>query len=138
LAEAVVPEDVLATLSGDGRRRTARARRWIDLQLPLYRELLRGTHGPDVGLGYVVLPAALGKTAFATWDGYNDRLHEQAMACARTVVERIRKGVFWPPSGRPPPSDAFEDLLLGNAQATIERPCDPWTAAAAAAGEAGR
>lgn len=120
LPEAIVP----AALTG-GRR----DRRWADLQLPLYRELVRADHGSDVRLGYVCLPNALGATGFACWEAYNDALHESAMRCAVAIVGRIRQGAFWPPgkiqSGF---NDPFEGVLLGDPEETLRPPAPPWRA----------
>jgi ATP-dependent helicase/nuclease subunit B len=107
LLEAVVP----AAAAG-----TRRDRRWIDLQLPLYREMVRPLHGPGVRTGYILLPATLADTGFVLWSEYSDELHASALACARAVAARIRAGVFWPPSGRPVPYDDFGDLLFDDAE----------------------
>jgi ATP-dependent helicase/nuclease subunit B len=117
LPEAVIPEALC-----DGKR----PRRWTDLQLPLYREMVRATHGDGVDMGYILLPAALSETGFAVWDGYNDALHAHAMACARAVARSIRAGVFWPPVLPAPRFDDFEELLLGDATKTMVRPTAPW------------
>ena len=75
---------------------------WIDLQLPLYRHLVRaaGIAGP-VGLGYIVLPKETGRVgaALAEW---TEADLEDADRAARDVVRKIRKGVFWPPKYPPP------------------------------------
>ena len=117
LPEAVIPEALC-----DGKR----PRRWTDLQLPLYREMVRATHGDGVDMGYILLPAALSETGFAVWDGYNDALHAHAMACARAVARSIGAGVFWPPVSPAPRFDDFEEVLLGDATKTMVRPTAPW------------
>jgi ATP-dependent helicase/nuclease subunit B len=114
LAEAVVP----ARLA-----QAKRDRRWMDLQLPLYREMLKGEATADVVVGYVCLGAAQGDTGFKVWDDYNDAVHVSAMACAAAVVRRIREGIFWPP-GETRGDDEFGGLLLGDPEATIAAVAD--------------
>lgn len=118
LPEAVIPPDLLPARAGKSARRP---RHWVDLQLPLYRELLRPQYGPDVQLGYVLLPATLGDTAFVRWDGYHDALHAHAIACARAIAARVRNGIFWPPASRTPPNDDFSSLLFDDAAAFVEK-----------------
>ncbi len=139
LPEAVLSEALVGSL-GLGGARSARAKRWADLQLPLYREMVQLTHGPDVRVGYILLQAALGETAFALWEGYSGALHDHALACAVAAARRIRDGVFWPPAARPPPYDDFVDLLQGEPEKCVVPPHNPWPLreAARAAGGAGR
>jgi len=70
---------------------------WIDLQLPLYRHLVRGVgiDGP-VRLGYIVLPKDTSKVReqLAEWD---DQLLATADAKALEVIQAIRREEFWPP-----------------------------------------
>ncbi len=115
LAEAVVSASTA---------QARRDRRWADLQLPLYREMLKAGGDRDITMGYVSLGAAAGDTAFSLWDGYTDALHDSAMACARAVVRRIRDGIFWP-QGEPRGDDDFGGLLLADAQASMVAP-EPW------------
>jgi ATP-dependent helicase/nuclease subunit B len=127
--EAILPRELVESLgrggeTGGGNR--VRARRWSDLQLPLYREMLRATQGPDVRVGHILLPAARGETTFAVWDDYSDALHGHALACAAAVIGRIRDGIFWPPAARPPRYDDFGDLLLSDAERMIVPPPNPW------------
>ena len=89
---------------------------WVDLQLPLYRYLLRsieelGADGAgesqnvaassqtpiEIKLGYVLLPSVASETRFdlATW---NDETLEAADQAAHEVVRRIRREEFWPPT----------------------------------------
>lgn len=112
LAEARLPA---------GPAKTKRDRRWIDLQLPLYREMLQASEAAPAVPGYVCLGAAPGETGFKLWDDYSPDLHDRAMACARAVVERIRDGVFWPPSALRG-ADDFKELLLADAEACMEPP----------------
>jgi inactivated superfamily I helicase len=79
---------------------------WVDLQLPLYRHLVRELNVTgEVKLGYIQLPKDTTKTAFKLADWTEDDLR-RADETAREVVRRIRDGVFWPPAAQPP---AFSD-----------------------------
>ena len=81
---------------------------WIDLQLPLYRHLVRsmGLDAP-LRLGYLLLPKDLRgiDVQFADWTA--EEL-DQADEVAREVVKGIRAQNFWPPAD--PPPDFSEDL----------------------------
>jgi len=108
----------------------AKNKRWADLQLPLYREFVRGELGSGFLTGYILLPSALGSGGFALWDGYCDALHGSALACAEAVIARIRAGIFWPPGELAGGyRDDFAGLLLDNPETTLERPPAPWRAA---------
>lgn len=120
LPEAIVP----AALTGGKRDR-----RWADLQLPLYRELVRADYGSEVHLGYVCLPHALGDTGFERWAAYSDALHESAMRCAAAVAGRIKQGVFWPPGrARSIRNDPLACVLLQDPQQTLCPPAPLWRA----------
>jgi len=127
--EAVLSEACVDSLIHEGaatRKTPGRPKRWADLQLPLYREMLRAAHGADVRLGYIVLPAALGDTSFAIWTNYNAALHDHALACATAVIDRITAGIFWPPAASSPPYDPFSDLILDDPVKTFKPPSSPW------------
>jgi ATP-dependent helicase/DNAse subunit B len=75
---------------------------WVDLQLPLYRHLVRELNVTgDVKLGYIQLPKDTTKTAFKMADWTEDDLR-RADETARDVVRKIRDGLFWPPAAQPP------------------------------------
>ncbi len=92
---------------------------WVDLQLPLYRHLVRELNiTGEVKLGYVQLPKDTAKTDFKLADWTDDDLR-RADEAAREVVRRIRNGLFWPPAVEPPAfCDDFaaicQDGLLGS------------------------
>lgn len=95
---------------GAGPQATHRKRdgQWIDLQLPLYRHLLRSlgvTTAP--ALGYIVLPKDVAKVKFdeATWD---EAALAAADAAAWEVVRRIRAREFTPSADFK--SGAFDDF----------------------------
>ena len=122
LMAATIPASVAGTRNDQ---------RWTDLQLPLYRELVRAEFGPDVQLGYICLPNALGDTGFAIWDSYNDALHTSALQCAEAIVQQVKAGSFWPPgklkSGY---QDDLSGVLLGDPETTLCPPPIPWRAEA--------
>ena len=119
LAAAQIPKELIANSKTD--------KRWVDLQLPLYRELAKRECPGEIRLGYVSLSSALGSVAFNLWDTYTDALHASAMTCVEAVVERIKAGDFQQ-AGRPRFADDFAGVLLGDAAKTIEPPTCPWRA----------
>jgi len=75
---------------------------WVDLQLPLYRHLVRALGlAEPVQLGYVLLPKQIDKTGFELAAWTPDELAE-ADELARSVVQGVRGGKFWPPADRAP------------------------------------
>ena len=95
------PTDAHMKITG-GKK--ARVVEWTDLQLPLYRVLLRSLARPErVGpndLGYVNLAPSLEKSGFV-WLEANDADLEQAENLARSSVAEIRAGRFVPAEGVP-------------------------------------
>ena len=73
---------------------------WIDLQLPLYRRLIRAVAGvPDVDsfqVGYVLLPRDLVVTGMHLADWSPDEF-AAADEVAAEVIRNIRRENFWPP-----------------------------------------
>ncbi len=107
-----------------------RAKRWADLQLPLYRELVRSEFGPKVQLGYFCLPNALGDTDVTLWEAYSDALHDSAIQCAEAVALRIKQGIFWPPVKlKTGYNDDLAGVLPGDPAKSIAPPPPPWRAA---------
>ena len=93
-----------------------RNRQWIDLQLPLYRHLLKevdvlkAADLSDVSLGYILLPKKLDAIAFAEaqWDS---SMLDFADKTAFDCIRKIRAGVFGPPAEQPPEfSQDFEGI----------------------------
>ena len=93
-----------------------RNKKWIDLQLPLYRHLLKEVDVvkdadlEDVSLGYVLLSKKLDDIAFskARWDA---SMLDFADKTAFDCIRKIRAGVFGPPAEQPPEfSQDFEGI----------------------------
>ena len=72
-------------------------RRWIDLQLPLYRLALAAEFGADVTCAYFNLPKAVSETGIIAWDDPEHELQAAAETCAAGVAEAILAEDFWPP-----------------------------------------
>ena len=81
---------------------------WVDLQLPLYRHLVRalGIEGP-IRLGYITLSKDTSRIDFlrADWD---EKDLEQADQRAYEIIRAVRSEHFWPPTD--PPPDFSEDF----------------------------
>jgi hypothetical protein len=75
---------------------------WIDLQLPLYRQLVAGLGiEGEVELAYVNLPKDVSRVGHipAKWTPEDLAAADQAAA---EVVRRVRAEEFWPPANPPP------------------------------------
>jgi ATP-dependent helicase/nuclease subunit B len=75
-------------------------KRWIDLQLPLYRLALAEEFGSDLTCAYFNLPKAVGETGISQWPDDAGDLQAAAEACAAGVAEAIGTEDFWPPVER--------------------------------------
>ncbi len=75
---------------------------WVDLQLPLYRQLASslGISGA-IQLGYILLPKDVSRVKFCTAD-WTDQDLSDADDVARDVVRGVRRQDFWPPADPPP------------------------------------
>ncbi len=92
-------------------------KRWVDLQLPLYRHIARAMNLEGVDkdpeqldqLGYILLPKKIGDVGFrmAQWDQAE---LAQADRVARGVVENVLDRVFWPPGDVA--FDSFSSILM--------------------------
>jgi ATP-dependent helicase/nuclease subunit B len=102
---------------GDDPRKTHRCQdEWIDLQLPLYRRLIRGVSldksvaaDATIDLGYILLPVDLKSVGLklADWDA---ALLLSADLKAEEIVRCLREERFWPPTS--PPPDFFDDVAV--------------------------
>ncbi len=83
---------------------------WINLQLPLYRQLLveSGRDPAFVSCGYFNLPKTIAETRLQTWDSLDDALQASALACARGVLADLGRRRFWPPNPRAAHADFAE------------------------------
>jgi len=100
-----------------------KARRWTDLQLPLYRLMAAadGEAGREAQVAYFNLPKAAGETGVAPWAELDADLLDSARRCALGVAEKIRNRVFWPPAARVAYDD-FERLHAGAIEECFEAP----------------
>jgi RecB family exonuclease len=101
-----------STPDQDHRKGLQNSKRWVNLQLPLYRLMAAALEIPheSVITGYGILPSDPTKSRFlmAEWDA---EAFEEADALAVEVATQIRAGVFWPPSPHPPRyTDGLEGL----------------------------
>jgi RecB family exonuclease len=81
---------------------------WVDLQLPLYRHLVRAM-GIDgrVRLGYVNLPKDISAVGLQVAE-WSEADLESADRTAEEVIRKVRRESFWPPIQ--PPPDYFEEF----------------------------
>ena len=93
-----------------------KSKKWIDLQLPLYRHLLKevsvlkDANLDNVSLGYVLLSKKLDEIAFSAAD-WDDSMLDYADKTAFNCIRKIRSGVFGPPAEIPPEfSQDFEGI----------------------------
>jgi len=94
---------------------------WIDLQLPLYRHLVKSLGiVSDVGLAYINLPKKLDdvKHQEAKWD---EGMLASADEKAREIVRAIRENIFWPPSDDGGLMQEFAEICL---ETTVLEPDD--------------
>jgi len=98
-----------------------RPRRWVDLQLPLYRLLVvaDGQFAGEPELGYFNLPKAITETGIEVWEALSAGTVDSARECAAGVVQRILDRVFWPPAARVKYDD-FEPLFFGEVKDYVE------------------
>ena len=95
---------------------------WTDLQLPLYLLMLqakgRAPAGTAIACGYFTLGETEAETVCKTWDfsPYQDA----AVACVRCVIERVKAGIFWPPSRKQAWAWDFASLFMDSPEASID------------------
>ncbi len=96
-----------------------RKKAWKDLQLPLYRHLVKevaavaGADFSNVVMGFILLPKKLDDVGFypSSWDR---ELLLDADETARRVIRAIRKGVYWPPNSNPPQYTDYSAICQDN------------------------
>ena len=93
---------------GEGPDRTHRvSKKWKDLQLPLYRHLVKEVRAvknanlANVKLGYVLLSKNLDEIKFEEATFTSEELKE-ADELTFDCIRKIRKGLYWPPEEIPP------------------------------------
>jgi ATP-dependent helicase/nuclease subunit B len=98
------------------------ARRWLDLQLPLYVFMLGAQEAAFTQAvpGYFNIPGAADSTGIALWTTFTGDIAESAAACAREVARAIRSRRFWPPARRVT-FDDFESLFHVDAASCVDR-----------------
>jgi len=113
-----------------------RKREWVDLQLPLYRHLVKevavvaDADFNRVTTGYVLMPKKLEDVGFNQTNWAPEELHA-ADELARDIIRKIRMSEYWPPVEKPPKfSDAYAAICQDNAfeqfdVATVEEVA-PW------------
>jgi ATP-dependent helicase/nuclease subunit B len=110
---AVLPDWIYVAVDG-------RQRRWIDLQLPLYRRAVVAEFGAAVECGYFNLPKAAGETGLGLWADYSPALQAAAEQCAERAAAAVAAGKFWPPAEPVAREDAdWAELLLHGAAASV-------------------
>jgi len=90
-------------------------RAWVDLQLPLYRDLCTGLGVTGrVELGYISLPKTL-KDVGPSLAQWSDPLLNSAMEVRDGVIRAVRGQEFWPPSDPPAYADGLERVCADSA-----------------------
>jgi ATP-dependent helicase/nuclease subunit B len=93
---------------------------WTDLQLPLYRHLVKGLGLSDaLQLGYLMLPKALSDIGVSRAAWSPDEL-AQADAVAADIVRRVRAEAFWPPARLTGAHDEFAVLCQASRHPTLD------------------
>ena len=98
-----------------------RNKEWKDLQLPLYRHLVKevaavaGADFSEIVMGFILLPKDLDAVGFepAAWS--SDQL-ASADETARQIIRSLRQAVFWPPNPQPP---QYSEELAGICQDNV-------------------
>ena len=98
-----------------------RKQEWVDLQLPLYRHLVKEVAAVAdadfnrVTTGYVLMPKKLEDVGFDPANWQPEELHA-ADELARDIIRKIRMSQYWPPVEKPPKfSDAYAAICQDNA-----------------------
>lgn len=84
--------------------------KWIDLQLPLYRQLaIAAAVDGAIELGYVLLPRDLAQVGWVP-SGWDRAMVDSAVAAAEAIIRAVRVQRFWPPGDVPAFDDGFAGL----------------------------
>jgi ATP-dependent helicase/nuclease subunit B len=97
------------------------ARRWLDLQLPLYVFMLAAQDATWSGAvpGYFNIPGAADSTRIVLWTTFNGDIADSAADCAREVARAIRARRFWPPARRVTYDD-FQTIFRTDAASCVD------------------
>lgn len=110
-------EDFTVTHHGEA---SGKAKRWKDLQLPVYAEAaIANGAGTFPEVAYVILPAAASDSRLAVWSDYTRALHDDALTCLRGIVGAVRAGRFHP-SPKKPAYDDFETAFGDDAAQSVD------------------
>ena len=94
---------------------------WTDLQLPLYRLMLeaqgRVTADTTVECGYFTLGETEAETVCAIWNFAPVR--EASIAYLHRLTDRLKAGVFWPPSRKQEWSRDYAPLFLETPEKSV-------------------
>jgi len=103
-----------------------KAKKWQDLQLPLYRHLIKEVdvvkkdNLSTLKLGYVLLSRDLDNIKFEEAD-FDHAMLKEADDLVLECIRKIRAGIFWPPTDPPP---KFSDDLAAICQDNVAEPFD--------------
>jgi ATP-dependent helicase/nuclease subunit B len=98
-----------------------KAKRWVDLQLPLYRRALADEFGPEIECAYFNLPKAISETNLISWPEAMPELQVAAEACAAQVAEAIVRAEFWPPlESVGPRDDDWQGVFHHGTRASVD------------------
>lgn len=107
-----------------------RKKEWKDLQLPLYRHLVKevsavaGADFSNVDMGYILLPKKLDDVGFHLAEWTAEQL-QQADETAREIIRKIRVGDYLPMNPKPPQySEAFAAICQDNVFEQYVMPTD--------------
>ncbi|MEO0414193.1 MAG: PD-(D/E)XK nuclease family protein, partial [Verrucomicrobiota bacterium] len=113
------PEDFADWMLMDPVAEGKPKRRWVDLQLPLYRMAMELSHpGEKVAVGYVTLGSKPSDVRLDVWDDFDEATLDSARRCAKGVVENIRNHVFWPPNEKTWRS-GVDELFFGDVLGSV-------------------
>jgi ATP-dependent helicase/nuclease subunit B len=100
----------------NGKRQVKK--RWADLQLPLYSQILRHWHGTEIGdapvlTAYFTLSADPSETSVKNFTELHEEVLASSLECAKEIADLVHRGVFWPPQPfKTSWDDPFEALFL--------------------------
>jgi ATP-dependent helicase/nuclease subunit B len=102
---------------------------WTDLQLPLYLLMARVDAAVPaearVECGYFVLGETEAETVCKTWDF--DGVRDDAVSAVRWVIDRVKAGIYWPPSPKAAWERDYGSLFLESPEQSVS---PEWIAAA--------